>query len=108
MEQLTLRKGESYTLALPGLGSAGYRWIVQSADAEFVSLKELLHTAEDLRGMQQGSLNQRFQLIALTPGTTRVSFAQVRSFAPNRPHATFEIELTVTGSDYSGSTVEVP
>lgn len=99
MEELTLRKGESHILVLPGLGSAGYRWIVQSADAEIVSIEELLHTAEDASAMKSGSLDQRFRLIALAPGATRIAFAQVRSFAPNRPHATHEIELTVTGGD---------
>ena len=94
METLTLRKGESHTLVLPGLGSAGYRWIVQSSDAEIVSIEEVLHTAEDAHDMKQGSLNQSFRLIALAPGITHISFAQVRSFAPNRPHATLEIEYS--------------
>ena len=94
METITLRVGENHILALPGLGSAGYQWTLQSADSEIVSVEEMLR-AGAYYPAGSGSLTQRFELIALTPGKTRILFHQARSFAPNPPHATHEIELTV-------------
>lgn len=99
LETFTLREGESHVLALPGLGSAGYRWLVEAAGAEIVSVEEILHTAEEAREMRQGSLNQQFRITALAAGKAHIRFAQVRPWALNLPNAVVEVELTVVTRD---------
>jgi Chagasin family peptidase inhibitor I42 len=104
MDELRIRKGETYELALPGLGSAGYQWIAQPCDPPIVSVEEILHKEEEslraVRGHGTGSLEQRFRLTATTPGQAVVRFVQVRRFAPLNPsHASHEIAVTVTNTE---------
>jgi hypothetical protein len=77
VENVNLRVHESYTVALPSLGSAGYQWS-STVDNPRVVRVERLATA---RGFAQ------FALTALSPGETIVHFVQARSFEPGKPPA---------------------
>jgi predicted secreted protein len=94
-ERLTLRKGESHIIVLPGLGSAGYVWTVLSTDQEIVLIEEIVIAAEEAPAVIQGSIDQRFRLTALAAGETVIRLAQIRRFAPQLPHDTREILLTI-------------
>jgi predicted secreted protein len=98
-EMLTLREGESHVVALPGLGSAGYQWLVEAAGAKIVAVEEILHTAEEAGGVRQGSLNQQFRITALAAGKDQIRFVQVRPWARNAPHSVVEVLLTVVSRD---------
>lgn len=74
MENVNLRVHESYTVALPSLGSAGYRWSSTVDDPRVVQVERLATT----RGLAQ------FALTALSPGETIVHFVQARSFEPGK------------------------
>jgi len=98
METITLKPGEIHPIHLHGLGSAGYQWIVESFDPQVVVVEEILHSREQVAVPMAGSLDQQFKLTAVGPGHTSVRFAQRRRFEPARPpHASHEINVTVTG-----------
>jgi predicted secreted protein len=97
MDTITLRPGESHLVNLPGLGSAGYQWTLQSVDAAIVAVEEVLHSREEVAGRVVGSLDQTFKLTALAPGHTLARFTQQRRFERGgKPHASYEIDVTVT------------
>jgi predicted secreted protein len=99
METISLKPGESHLVRLKGLGSAGYQWMVESSDAmmKIIAVEEILHTRDEVKAPVAGSLDQRFKLTALAHGETVVRFSQRRRFEPgSKPHATFELQVTVT------------
>jgi len=98
METITLKRGESYTVTLPGLGSAGYKWSLDSADPRVVKVEEIMHAKGSVAQPVTGSLDQRFKLTAIAPGHTIVRFIRSRPFArAEKPNATFELSLAVKG-----------
>jgi predicted secreted protein len=97
METITLKPGQEHRITLPGLGSAGYRWIVEPYDRKIVTVEEILHSRQEVTVPIAGSLQQVFTLTAVAPGHTSVSFNQRRGFEPDKkPHASYEISVTVT------------
>lgn len=97
METVNLKPGESHTIALRGLGSAGYQWMVQAIDPQVARVEEILHPQEELTESIAGSLRQHFKLTAIAPGETLVRFAQRRRFEQTaKPHAFHEINLVVS------------
>lgn len=97
METVNLKPGESHIIALRGLGSAGYQWMVQAIDPQIARVEEILHSREELTGPIAGSLGQNFKLTAIAPGGTLVRFAQRRGFEQTaKPYAIHEINLVVS------------
>jgi predicted secreted protein len=87
VENVNLHVHESYTVALPSLGSAGYRWSSTVDNPLVVQVEQLATT----RGLAQ------FALTALSPGETIVHFVQARSFEPaKRPESTRDFLVRVT------------
>jgi len=98
METITLRPGENHLVNLPGLGSAGYRWMLDSCDQHVGVVEEILHSKRDVAPKIAGSLDQTFKLSAVAPGRSSVRFVQRRRFEPGKePHASYELSLLVTG-----------
>jgi predicted secreted protein len=94
MENIFLKIGETANLALPGLGSAGYRWQYVVEDAETVSVEKA--SGSEPSEMRQGSLEERFALTGLRQGKTIVHFTQARSFEPGKaPHAVRDVGVEV-------------
>jgi predicted secreted protein len=96
METITLKPGESRLVNLPGLGSAGYQWILESIDPQVAVVEEVLHSREEVAVRVAGSLDQKFKLTAIAPGRASVRFAQRRRFEQSgTAHASHEIDLIV-------------
>jgi hypothetical protein len=87
VENVNLRIHESYTVALPSLGAAGYRWSPTVDDSRVVHVERLATT----RGLEQ------FSLTALSSGQTIVHFVQARSFEPAKPpHSARDVLVSVS------------
>lgn len=96
METLTLKPGESHLIRLPGLGSAGYQWMLEAADPKVAAVEEIVYSKEEVAAPVVGSLDQRFKLTAMGPGHTLVRFTQRRRFQPSsEPHARHEVNVIV-------------
>jgi predicted secreted protein len=97
METITLKPGQEQRITLPGLGSAGYQWMVESFDQEIVTVEEVVHSIQGVTVPTAGSLNQEFRLAAVAPGQTSIRFNQRRRFeADKKPLASYEISVAVT------------
>jgi|HubBroStandDraft_4_1064222.scaffolds.fasta_scaffold155603_2 predicted secreted protein len=97
METITLKPGQEHRITIPGLGSAGYRWIAEPYDQNVVIVEEILHSRQEVTVPIAGSLQQIFKLIAVAPGHTSVIFNQRRRFEPEKkPHVSYEISVAVT------------
>jgi predicted secreted protein len=80
---VTLRAGEEHRVRLPGLGTAGYRWmpaVEGDAGAAEVSDAGLAELANRRIGT---SADELFDIRAVRPGVARVRFAQRRPFEPD-------------------------
>jgi predicted secreted protein len=98
METITLKPGESHLISLPGLGAAGYQWMLESCDHQVAVVAEILLSRQDVTVPIAGSLNQEFRLTAIAPGHTTIRFSQRRRFETGKtPHASYEIGVAVTG-----------
>jgi predicted secreted protein len=98
METITLKPGEEHRVSLPGLGSAGYQWMLESCDQLIAVVEEIPHSKQDVTVPIAGSLNQEFRLTAIAPGRTTIRFSQRRRFETGEtPHASYEISVAVTG-----------
>ncbi len=95
MDTVTLRAGESHTIALPGLGSAGYQWSVDAVDPQIAAVEEVLQSRDVVAAPVVSSLNQQFRVRGIAPGQTAVRFVQKRRFGNAAPRATHEISLVV-------------
>jgi predicted secreted protein len=89
--QIELSVGETYTIELPGLGTAGYLWT-----HEVIANRELINvsvtTARTPQSGNEGSppivgssVNQIFILKAQRVGPTSVRFIQRRPWEQNQP-----------------------
>jgi len=99
MDTVTLKPGESHTIALPGLGSAGYQWSLEAVNPQVAAVEEVVHSRDEVKAPVAGSLDQRFQIKAIAAGQTPVRFIQKRRFGSAPPQASHEINLIVLGSD---------
>jgi predicted secreted protein len=76
-----LRVGEQHQVRLKGLGTAGYRWQAQVADASVAEVTE--EGVAELPDRRIGtSADELFAIRALAPGATTVRFEQRRPFEP--------------------------
>lgn len=95
---VNLRAGEEHRVRLPGLGTAGYRWmpaVEGDAGVAEVSDAGLAELANRRIGT---SADELFDIRAVGPGVARVRFAQRRPFEPADvpPAAEQVVEVRVT------------
>src|SRR4051812_47495955 len=80
---VNLGVGESHRVRLPGLGTAGYRWMsAVEGDACVAEVSDAVVTGlADRRN--DASAAELFAIRAIGPGVARVRFAQRRPFEPD-------------------------
>jgi predicted secreted protein len=80
---VNLRAGEEHRVRLPGLGTAGYRWMaVVEGDAGVAEVSDA--GVAELADRRIGtSADELFVIRAIGPGVARVRFAQRRPFEPD-------------------------
>ena len=77
---INLRAGEAHRIRLPGLGTAGYRWMpAVEGDAGVAEVSDA--GVAELANRRIGtSADELFDIRAVGPGVARVRFAQRRPF----------------------------
>ena len=95
---VNLRAGEAHRVRLPGLGTAGYRWMPAVEGDEGVAEVSDAGLAELANRRIGTSADELFDIRAVGPGVARVRFAQRRPFeAPDAPAAAEQVvEVRVT------------
>ena len=80
---VNLRAGDEHRVRLPGLGTAGYRWMaVVEGDAGVAEVSDA--GVAELADRRIGtSADELFDIRAIGPGVARVRFAQRRPFEPD-------------------------
>jgi predicted secreted protein len=77
---VNLRVGEAHRVRLPGLGTAGYRWMGVVEGDEGVAEVSDAGVAELAKRRIGTSADELFDVRAVGPGAARVRFAQRRPF----------------------------
>ncbi|GAA3633820.1 protease inhibitor I42 family protein [Microlunatus ginsengisoli] len=98
-DALRLSVGERHEVAMPGLGTAGYRWDEElTGDAGAVAVEwQRGMSAEEARGRPVGSsAPERIALTATAPGHVTVRLSQRRPWESGPPRAEHTIEIDVT------------
>jgi predicted secreted protein len=80
---VNLGVGEAHRVRLPGLGTAGYRWMPVVEGAEGVAEVSDAGVAELANKRIGTSADELFDIRAVGPGVARVRFAQRRPFEPD-------------------------
>jgi predicted secreted protein len=95
---VNLRAGEAHRVRLPGLGTAGYRWMPAVEGDEGVAEVSDAGLAEPANRRIGTSADELFDIRAVGPGVARVRFAQRRPFeAADVPPADEQVvEVRVT------------
>lgn len=98
LEELKLKKGESATIKLKGLGTAGYQW-----DYTIPDKKNIITVSKDL--ILPGKLTQEnvglsadevFTITAVGTGTVNILFSQKRSWEQNiNPVNTRKVKVVI-------------
>jgi len=98
---LNLEVGETYSLTLPGLATAGYQWtyeITQSGDS-MVAIATVPSEAGNHESAQpaiSSSRNETFEIQALKAGHATLQFKQARSWEQNQPPLKeYHIEIVI-------------
>ena len=78
-----LRAGQAHRVRLPGLGTAGYRWMAVVEGDEGVAEVSEAGVAELADRRMGTSADELFDIRAVAPGVARVRFAQRRPFEPD-------------------------
>jgi len=98
---LTLEVGETYSVTLPGLATAGYQWtyeITQSGDS-MVAVAAVPSEAGNHESAQPAigsSRNEVFEIQALRPGQVMLWFRQGRSWERDQqPIKEYRIEVVI-------------
>ncbi|KAM3116330.1 protease inhibitor I42 family protein [Phormidesmis sp. 146-33] len=96
---LNLEVGETYSLTLPGLATAGYQWtyeITQSGDSmvAVIAVPSEAGNHESAQPAIGSSRNEIFAIQALKPGRTTLRFRQGRSWEQS-PLKEYSIEVAV-------------
>jgi predicted secreted protein len=92
---ITLKVGQSYTIELPGRGSAGYAWQVSMAEADAQSLVNIKHRTSSPPPLATAggsppssySLNDIFEVQGLAPGKVTIKLTLCRSWEQDTPPA---------------------
>jgi predicted secreted protein len=95
---VNLRVGEQHPVRLAGLGTAGYRWEPRAEGDEGIAAVTDAGFAQPANRRIGTSADELFTIEAVSPGVTRVRFAQRRPFEPDDVPAVNEhvIEVRVT------------
>jgi predicted secreted protein len=95
---VNLGVGEAHRVRLPGLGTAGYRWMAVLEGDEGVAEVSDAGVAELPDRRIGTSADELFDIRAVAPGVARVRFAQRRPFEPADVPAADEqvVEVHVT------------
>lgn len=89
--RIALRVGETYTLKLPGLGTAGYLWTHEViGNSDFVNVSATTLESSQLGGGSESttvgsSRDELFTIRAIRTGHTTIHFTQQRSWERNQP-----------------------
>ena len=95
---VNLGVGESHRVRLPGLGTAGYRWLAAvEGDAGVAEVSDA--GVAELADRRIGtSADELFDIRGIGPGVARVRFAQRRPFEPDdvppADEQVFEVRVT--------------
>jgi len=93
-----LKTGESATITLPGLGTAGYRWSFTVDDPRLVLVERRVAERQPGDPPPSRSVDEQFVVTGLNAGETVVRFSQARSFEPSKPPiATRDVMVRVGG-----------
>lgn len=98
-DAIELRVGERHSVPLPGLGTAGYRWVPEvEGDPEVAEVRRSSASAPDPDAAVGASADELFVIQANRPGTARIRFAQRRPWEPaeTQPAEQHTISLRVT------------
>jgi predicted secreted protein len=97
-EVVTLHAGEHHPVRLPGLGTAGYRWVAVVEGDEDVADVTAAGLAEPTNPRIGTSADELFMIRGLRPGATRVRFVQRRPWESDDTPPVNEqtVELRVT------------
>jgi predicted secreted protein len=94
---VNLRAGEEHRVRLPGLGTAGYRWMAVVEGGAGVAEVSDAGVAELADRRIGTSADELFDIRAIGPGVARVRFAQRRPFEPDDVPADEQVvEVRVT------------
>jgi predicted secreted protein len=97
IETLRLHVGDNFVIRLPGGGTSGYSWILQSSGSEQVLSTTHSTVAPVSTGvLQTGSVDEVFTLHGLSPGNVKLQFELRRSWEKDTPAAQqrlFEVEV---------------
>lgn len=89
--RITLRVGETSTLRLPGLGSAGYIWTYEVVgNSDLVDVSATTAVSSQLNGGSEfttigSSRDELFIIRAVRAGHSTIRFTQKRSWERNQP-----------------------
>jgi predicted secreted protein len=97
-EVVNLRVGDAHRVRLPGLGTAGYRWMPAVEGDHDVAQVSDAGVAERANKRIGTSADELFDIRAVGPGAARVRFTQRRPFEPDdvAPAGEQVIEIRVT------------
>ena len=97
METLRLHVDDDFVIRLPGGGTSGYSWILQSSGAQQVLSTTHTTVAPVSTGrLQTGSADEVFTLHGLSPGNVKLQFELRRSWEKDTPAAQqrlFDVEV---------------
>lgn len=97
-ERLVLTVGQRYEIALPGLGTAGYRWSHQPAEVGPVAELSWQHGFPAGRPGSRPvgvSAPERVTITGLAPGRTTVRLVLSRPWESAEPRAVHVVEIEV-------------
>ena len=95
---LQLRAGQSQVYELPGMGSAGYRWIPELDVTDVVEVtRQPTSPPAEPRRMAGRAAAEQLVVSALQPGSAVIDFAQRRPWETDvSPRATVRVRVEVT------------
>ncbi|HBN08173.1 MAG TPA: hypothetical protein DD435_05860 [Cyanobacteria bacterium UBA8530] len=95
-DRLTSPVGKAFQIKLPSLSTSGYEWHLVSYDKKLVAFKEK-HLEELPENAPLGrSAAEIFVFQGLKPGSSRIAFAQYRSWeGPEKASNKHEVEVKI-------------
>ncbi|MBN2082174.1 protease inhibitor I42 family protein [bacterium] len=100
---IQIAAGDAFTVTLESNITTGYSWSLLEGDESIIQVagQEYL-TPEDESGVGTGSY-EVWRFTGIAPGTTNLKLGYMRPWESVAPIETFELAVTVTGSDSAGS-----
>lgn len=85
MENLQLHTGETCTVELPDLSTAGYSWVIEGDYASIIDIKESIIKKSEMPG---GVQTKQFTITGIKKGEVTISFKQSRTWDKKNSAAT--------------------